>query len=467
MATRVDSKSIRKNISVAIIAQAVSLATAFVFNLIVPKFIPIEQYSSWQTFALYLSYVGVLHFGLLDGLMLRYSHYDYDELDKPKFRSQFILLLLIIGFLTIGGCVISFFIDDVFTGKILFLVSIGILSKNLFTYNSYTFQLTNRITHYASLTIVHRLIMGSVIILLILCGVTDFVWFCLAELIADFLSSVLCSFYNKGLYFGKLVPWNEMKDDFFLNVQSGIQLLIANWASMLLVGSARMIIQWHYDLITFGKVSFAFSLTNLFLSFITSISIVLFPSIKRISNDALPDLYARIRGIVSPFLFAVILFYFPGAYILSMWLPEYNQSLVYLGILLPMIVFSSKVMLLTNNYLKAFRKERAMLKINTLSMLGAISFFMLSAYVIDNLYVLILSVLFSVALRSIYSEAIVSKLIGKSFIKEHLVELILTIIFVIAATRFSLLEGAFVYLLPLLAYLIYNFKSQIFKIKTI
>ena len=92
---------------------------------------------------------------------------------------------------------------------------------------------------------------------------------------------------------------------------------------------------------------------------------------------------------------------------------------------------------------------------------------MLSAYVIDNLYVLILSVLFSVALRSIYSEAIVSKLIGKSFIKEHLVELILTIIFVIAATRFSLLEGAFVYLLPLLAYLIYNFKSQILKIKTI
>ena len=32
----------------------------------------------------HVGYVGVLHFGLLDGIVLRYSQYDYDELDKPR-----------------------------------------------------------------------------------------------------------------------------------------------------------------------------------------------------------------------------------------------------------------------------------------------------------------------------------------------------------------------------------------------
>ena len=35
--------------------------------------------------------------------------------------------------------------------------------------------------------------------------------------------------------------------------------MLANWSAMLIVGGAKMIIQWHWDELVFGKVSFAFS----------------------------------------------------------------------------------------------------------------------------------------------------------------------------------------------------------------
>lgn len=454
------NKTFGKNVSIAIIAQLISLAVSFLLNLIVPKYITIDQYSSWQAFSLYISYVGILHFGLLDGLMLRYSQYDYDELDKSRLRTQFLSLIVIISFFSLIGSCVSIMLSDGLAHKILLLVSIGIVTKNLFTFNSYTFQLTNRIGRYAALTIIHRLLMGGMIICLILLKVQNFVWYCCAELFADLIGFLISSRWNKGLYFGKMLKIREILKELRLNVSAGIKLLIANWASMFILGSARMLIQWHWNLITFGKVSFAFSLTNLFLSFITTISIVFFPSIKRLNAASLPKVYIRTRRLLDVFLFSALLLYFPISYIMGLWLPQYTESLDYLGILLPMIVFSSKVMLLTNNYLKAYRKEGLMLRINMISMLLAVLGFAVSAFVLDNLYALLLWVLVSVMIRSIISESLVSDIIKADFRYEYLVEVLMAIAFVLSSMTQNLLQGFLLYSAALLCYLCFQWKAK-------
>ena len=101
----------------------------FVLTLIVPRFIDEYQYAYWQTYVLYVGYVGVLHFGLLDGLVLRYSKYDYEELDKARLRSQFATLLIFTGAVTvIAGAVSLLALGG--TDKLIFsLVAIGIVTK--------------------------------------------------------------------------------------------------------------------------------------------------------------------------------------------------------------------------------------------------------------------------------------------------------------------------------------------------
>lgn len=441
----ININQMKKSMLMSVSAQVISFIVSLILNLIVPKYIDEYQYAYWQTFMLYISYVGILHFGLLDGLVLRYSQYDYDELDKPKVRSQFLVLFLADLTLSICMIIVASKTCHGITRGVISLVAVGIVTRNVFSYTSYTFQITNRIGKYAMLVIVQRLFYGAGILMLLFLKIENFYWLCIIDLCSDIVGIVIGGRFNRGLYFGNVIPFKNIITETKLNISSGSLLLVANWASNFLVGSGKMIIQWCWNALIFGKVTFAFSISNLFLNFVMAISVVLFPSIKRMDKDELPKVYKSIREIVSPLLFFGMVFYFPGSWILNKWLPAYSQSLTYLGILLPIIVFSSKVSLLTNNYLKAYRKEKVMLVINVVSIAISIIAYLVCAFIFNSLDMLLGVIVVAIMMRSVISEIIVMRIIKINFWGEFIVETILTVIFVVCTQYFNLLFGGIIY----------------------
>ena len=459
MAKAITNKKIAKNVVISISVQAISLLVSFIANFFVPKFIDKSQYSLWQMFMLYQGYVGIMHFGLLDGLILRYSQYDYDELDKSRLRSQFKLLL---AFTSIVALLMSGVVLLTMQGahQIVFvLVALAIISKNYFTYTSYTFQITNRVNKYASLIIMQRGIYGLVIVALLVFGVTDFYWFCLAEFIGDLVATLIMSFFNKGLYFGKSIPFKQALKELKDNIGAGGLLLLANWSFIFIVSSARMVVQWVWGEVVFADVSFAFSVTNMFLTFATAISVVLFPSLKRVESERLHSLYGTLRGAISLILCAVLILYFPGCYVLSWWLPHYQSSLIYLGMMLPIIIYSSKVSLLTNSYLKVYRKEKAMAIINLCSIGVGLILSLIGAYVIKDLRFILISTVIVLAVNSLVAELIVNKLVGEKNIIGSLSEILLSIGFIITATLLPLWWGMVAYIGLFAVYLVVNIKT--------
>lgn len=452
MSNKITTRKITWNLIMSITAQLLSLVTSFVVGFIVPKFIDEYQYAYWQTFLLYLNYVGIFHFGLLDGLVLKYSQYNYEQLDKVRFRSQFQILLCCTSIIFILSCIISSLFLDGISFWIVILVSIGIIVRNIFTYTSYIFQITNRIGHYAVLVITQRLVYAILVIILLLARVNDFYWYCIADLAGDLLGILFGSFFNKGLYFGKSLSIKESFKEAFQNIGAGIFLRIASLTSGLILSCAKMVTQWRWGDLIFGKVSFAFSVYTTFLSFSIAISIVLFPSLKRMKEEELPDLYKKIRGAISPLLFFVMIVYFPMCWILKMWLPKYTESLAYLGVLLPIIIFSSKENLLTNNYLKAYRKEKTMLFINVGCVILGMLMVLLCAYLWNDLDLLLYSVVLISILRSIISEIVVLRIIGQKAWFDFIVEIAMTIVFVVAARYFSLWIGCLIYAVALVVY---------------
>ena len=444
---------------ISIVVQLVSLLVSFIVSFLVPKFIDEYQYAYWQTYILYVGYVGVLHFGLLDGIVLRYSQYDYDQLDKARIRSQFKILLGSTSAMAFAAVLVGSLLTGGISRTTVLFVAIGIVTKNLVTYNSYTFQITNRISKYAVLTITQRMSYGLIAVLLLLLRVNRFEFYCIAELSGDVVGIVLSRFFNKGMYFGKSLTLREAFRECRINVSSGIILMFANWSAMLLGGLAKMIVQWHWDELTFGKVSFSFSLSNLFLTFISAVSVVLFPQLKRTEQDKLPAIYKSIRNVISPLLFVTMLAYYPGCLILEKFLPKYSQSLIYLGLLLPIIIFTSKVSLLTNNYLKAYRKEKDMLRVNILSsVFGAVSF-AVSAYIFDNLTALLVCVVLSNLIKSVLSERAVEQEIGIRFTKDHLIETAMTAAFILYTNFLPRWVACAAYALTLAVYLAYYRKA--------
>ena len=113
---------------------------------------------------------------------------------------------------------------------------------------------------------------------------------------------------------------------------------------------------------------------------------------------------------------------------------------------MPTIVFTSKVSLLTNNYLKAFRKEKKMFLINVVSVCLAISAFVVSAYVFDNLNMLLICIVTVLMFRSIASEIEVMKILNLHGMKDFIIEILMTIVFVFSTIQFDLWKGFMIYL---------------------
>jgi O-antigen/teichoic acid export membrane protein len=237
-----------------------------------------------------------------------------------------------------------------------------------------------------------------------------------------------------------------------MTLSAGVWLMIASYSANFVVGFGKMVVQWRWDKLTFGKVSLAFGLTTIALRFVTAISVVLFPSIKRLDKDKLPGLYKSIRDGISPLFLLVLIFYFPGSYLLKLWLPKYVASIVYLGILLPIIVYSSKVSLLTNNYLKAYRKEKTLLVINILSVVFGFVVYLILTYVFNNLFVLLFSIVGIIMIRSIVSEIAVMKIIKVKILFDIILEVIITSIFIVCAVFFSRTIGFFMYAIAIIIY---------------
>jgi hypothetical protein len=83
------NRQLKKNFSFAFIEQAVSLVVSCVMNLILPKYLSINDYSYWQLFVFYANYVPCLALGLNEGIYLRLGGADIHHIDYRSVKSQF------------------------------------------------------------------------------------------------------------------------------------------------------------------------------------------------------------------------------------------------------------------------------------------------------------------------------------------------------------------------------------------
>lgn len=60
------------------------LFSGVLVGFLLPKIIGITDYGYYKTYTLYATYVGMFHFGISDGIYLKYGGKDYSQLDRYK-----------------------------------------------------------------------------------------------------------------------------------------------------------------------------------------------------------------------------------------------------------------------------------------------------------------------------------------------------------------------------------------------
>ena len=424
-------KEIIKNISYSFSANFLSLLMSLISFLIVPKALPVVDYGAWQLYNFYLSFVGFFHFGWIDGIYLRYGGKDYAALDKKMMAGQYYALaafeLLIAGFFLIGS---SVFGTSEFVVNALQMVSIVGVFVILTTFTSFVLQFTNRIKDYAKLISYERLFFFIATISYVALGYTNYLgllWISFATRLMALLYSI---FLIRDIAVNSVPGINCIIKETCENVSVGIKLMLANIAGLLLIGIIRFGISQEWDVATFGKVSLTLGVSNFMMVFISAVSVVLFPILKRTNQEKLPEIYMILRNCLSVLLLGILIFYYPLKSLLVIWLPKYADSLIYMAVLLPVCLFESKVSMLINTYLKSLRQEKLMLRINWIAVIVSISATIITVWLLHNLELAIMSIVFVFAFRCVLAEYFLSKLLKIELRKDILLELGMVCLFV-------------------------------------
>ncbi len=82
-----------------------------------------------------------------------------------------------------------------------------------------------------------------------------------------------------------------------------------------------------------------------------------------------------------------------------MWLPEYTESLNFMGILFPIVIYEGRMSLLINTYLKTLRKEKTILMVNVITLVLSLLASLFVIFIIGNLNLAVGLILLSLAFR--------------------------------------------------------------------
>lgn len=442
-----------KNMSYTLGSNIISLVLSVITVLIVPRYVGVETYGYYQLYIFYINYVGTSFIGWCDGIYLREGGKHYRDLNKPVYSSQFRYLMIYeVLFFTALLCSSLFLVGDTNKNFVIGYTCIAAVAVCLRWFIVFILQATARIKEYAIVTVSERIIYAVIVLMLILFKYNNFHIIICTNVLAVYISLFIGIYFCRDFIFSKPAPPRETFSEIKMNLSVGIPLMFASLSSGLILGVVRFGVENHWDIATFGKVSLTISLSNMVMTAINAIAVVMYPMLRRTDEDALPKIYRIMRVFLMGIIFGGITFYYPAYKILALWLPQYAQSLKYAAILLPMCAFESKVSMLINTYFKTLRLESLLMKCNIAALALSIILTVLSTLILNSVTAAIISILIVLIFRCVLSEVCLSTKLPIKVIKDIIIELVMTVVFIICNWYFGL-AGMLMYTVCYLAYL--------------
>lgn len=395
----VDTKKRKRiiiNILIVAISNLIKLLAGILIAFVIPGTMGTEQYGFYKTYILYLGYVGLFHFGFIDGIYLIYAGVKYNSLNKLAFRRYTRVLLFIESAIAFIGIFISLFILNTNGGYLLLFISASALVTNIITYYQYISQVTER---FLELSIVNtaqavlEIVVVSFFVIMQRLGylVLDYrlfvlVWFLMLSSVAIFYV-----IRYRDITFGKCNSLKMERRNILKFFAIGFPLMIASFAASVILTFDKQFVRFLVDfkaiiIDDFGIFAFAYTSLQVVLTVISAISTVLYPTIKNYSEDKLKNDYNKLIAIIAILTSFCLLVYQPLCFIVERFLPQYVDSLPILRAIIPSVIFTSCVTMIMFNYYKREGKNLKFFIISIIILGLAIGADYLAYYLSHELY---------------------------------------------------------------------------------
>lgn len=450
-------KSIFKNVSYTFIANIIGVIISVIITFLTPRILNVESYGYLQLYLFYAGYMGFFHFGWADGVFLRYGGEYYEKLDKPCLGGQFWLYTAVEVMIGLTIAVIGRYFASPQERKLVFILTgvsvIIILPKTLL---QYILQSTNRIKEYATITVLDRLVYGTLVAAYLYSGGSGFIGIIIADLAGKGCSLLYSIYQCRDILCIRPEPLHAVMTEARENISAGVKLMFSNMASTFIIGFVRFSIEKKWDVSTFGKVSLTMLVSNMLMLFIRAVAQVMFPTLRRTSGNKLNKIYSALRTVLMLPMLGMLAFYYPARVILSAWLPQYADSLSYMALLFPLCIFESKMSMLIETYMKTLRKEKWLLLVNLSMVILSVISTGITVYWLHNLDLTIASIVVLLALRCVFAELVLARGLEIRVKTEIVWELMLTVIFIGCSWFIGGIPGLWLYLIVYMVYVIHK-----------
>ncbi len=327
--TNSEEKNRHLLIGVTIIFIANIFGTFFnvISNFFLPKYLSVEAYAGIKLYELYYTYIGIFHFGFIDGVYLEYGGKSFKSLSEEDialklntFRWAEIICMLILMIIA------SFLHNDIF-----FFVVLSIPTLNIISFFQLLYQATGEYSSYSKIL-----------------NVTTFFKTVLNFSVLLFISRTNYKIYLTGYTFLNLAIalWLEIsirikkvhRQSFFhfslsiliQEIKSGLALRISILSGFLLSGMDRIFVKTFMDTIAFAQYAFAVTVENILNVMITPVTTTLY---NYFCNEPDDEQIRMINNIVTITSATVVLLFFPVKFILILFLDNYLDAAVVLALL--------------------------------------------------------------------------------------------------------------------------------------
>ncbi|MGG3962211.1 oligosaccharide flippase family protein [Geobacillus stearothermophilus] len=437
----------------------VTIINGVFLSLIVSKYLGVTQFGYFKLFGFYLGLVGVAHLGFIDGILVRYGHYNYENLPKTKFRTFFFFLLftqVIIAVILIGALIL--FTNNIDKKIIYIMVAINIIFVNIATFFSFVCQITKKFRIFAVNTMLQNVLNILFICILIFLGIKNYFYYIFIQSIINLLISIKYTIQFKDIVIGKRESIFLVKNEIVSNYKIGFFVLVGNFMGLIILGIDRIFIDRFLSIAEFSYYSFAVSLLGLVFTIINSISVYLYPYIARNRgqlNAQKYELFSSICILVASYSLCT---FFVIEFIVINYLGDYTESIIITAILYPIIILGSTINIVSVNFYKALQLVKDYNRNNIVAFAITLLSNIIIVFSAPSLLNFSIGTFLSFYIWAIYTDFYFYRKFNINTLKHHIF-IILTIASFFLCTNLSYVLGMFLYLLVVTVFVMLFYKD--------
>jgi O-antigen/teichoic acid export membrane protein len=380
MPGRLSESSFASHLLVYSFANLVSLACSGVLTFLLPRWLSMENYGYYRLFILYGSFAGVLHFGLLDGALIRWAARSRQRMNVEVRRSLVFLLIQHAVLLVPAMAILLVW----FRHQPWFVLAAAIvlyaLVWNVAILGQFALQADKSFGLLSVVTVIHpALLLG------IVAALTHWRYLTLEALLGAYLGAWLAA--GIGVWIVLLVKFpgkkfsrrsfSGRKESFsrkkmtsasqawrsgVYNIRTGWSVLVAGLLTNLALSLDRVAVSLSFSIRDFAIYSLAATALAVVNTIILSVSRVVFPYL---SDGLGAELRIQAYGWGEATLMGLwalsLAGYFPLRVLIAHLLPAYQPSLPILRLLMLATGMTAVIYILHANYFRSSRRQTALL----------------------------------------------------------------------------------------------------------